>query len=263
MPGSAGPVCLCPRHSLRHSLIPIVKELRGTDKSDILTFLDNSDTILVRKESRMPDRDVFSRHIPRGWETAARAAHSGLDDAVTRVKLLRALIKDMKQGGCPGIDEIADIVGDAKGSLDTAPQEGAWRRLEQVNRKYVCERTAAAVNSALSILAALSTAAPGASRFAEPSQIRFIVAKTFLIDFAMMQISSSALLSSLERNGDVSVSEYLQRQEHARQLLTNSLEVGTLARQLLVAPDGEQAKTPRLPIPKMTPEEMVSCALST
>lgn len=210
----------------------------------------------------MPDRDVFSRHVPRGWQTAARICYSGLDDAVTMVKLMRALGKNVKQGGCPGIDEIPNIVADAIGSPHTAPHEGARRRLDQVNRKYVNARTEVAVESARALLAFAETQDQSTSGSVDLEQIRLDVGTRFLIEFAMRQISSPSLLAALGETDDVPVAVYLQGQQRARKLLTDSPEVGTLARQLLSSPEGDRATTPRMTIPQMTPDEMVSFALT-
>lgn len=210
----------------------------------------------------MPDRDVFSRHIPRGWQAAARIAHSGLDDVVCTVKLMRALGNDTKRGGCPGINEIADIVADAFGSPDTGLHEGASRRLDQVNRNHMNDRTEVAVETARTMLAFDKSHDPSASGVADLEQVRLNVATRYLIGFAMRQISSPSLLSSLGETSDVPVAVYLARQQSARKLLADSPELETLARQLLSSPEGGRARTPRLSIPEMTPDEMVSFALT-
>lgn len=210
----------------------------------------------------MPDRDVFSRHMPRGWQAAARIAHSGLDDVTCTVKIIRALGNDTKRGGCPGVNEIADIVADAVGSHDTSPHEGARRRLDEVHRKHMNDRTEVAVETARTMLAFDNTLHPSASGVADVGQIRLNVAKRYLIDFAMRQISSPSLLSFLGEASDVPVGVYLGRQQRARKLLADSPEVEKLARQLLSSSEGDRATTPRLSIPEMTPDEMVSFALT-
>lgn len=210
----------------------------------------------------MPDRDVFSRHIPREWQTAAKVAYGGRDDVVAKVELVRALSKYVKQGGCPGIDEIADIVADIVGFPDTHPYEGARRGLEQASRKYVNGRTEVAVEVARRILAFDSILNPSVSGPVDLDQIRVNVAKRFLIESAMRQISSPSLLRFLEETGDELAAIYLRQQQHARKLLADSSEIGTLARQLLSSPEGDQARIPRLSIPEMTPDEMVSFALT-
>lgn len=210
----------------------------------------------------MPDRDVFSRHVPWGWQTAARICYSGLDDAATTVNLLRALGSDMKQGGCPGIGEVGDVVADAKGLSDTDPFAGARRRLEQVNRKYVNDRTEVAVETARTILAFDNILEPSTLGLADADQFRLNVAIKFLIDFAMKQISSPSLLDSLGKTSDVPHAVYLERQQRARRLLADLPEIKTLARQLLSSPEGDRATTPRLTISQMTSDEMVSFALT-
>lgn len=210
----------------------------------------------------MPDGDVYSRQVPKGWQTAARFVFTGQDDAVTIPKLIRALGQFVKDGGCPGINDIATIAADALISPHAADLQEVKRDLAEINRYYASDRTALASDVARRIVASPVNLFPDASVACDNETIRISVVRKVLVELLMNQMSSTALQTSLINSGDVTFHEYWHRQRHVNDLLSDSPEVEVLARQLLHAPEGKGIKTPRVHISRLTPEEFVSFPLT-
>lgn len=210
----------------------------------------------------MPDGDVYSRHIPRGWQTAAKFVFTGQDDAVSLPKLFRAMGQMVKQGGCPGINEIAAVVEDALMSPRLTSNQQMKRELEQIKRRYASDRTVFASETARRIVGSPADWFPDSSVLRDSERIRLTVVRMVLIELAMSQISSTALQTSLMKRGDVTFHEYEQRQRHAKDLLVNSPQVEQLAGQLLGKPEGDGIKVPRIRSPKLTPEEFITFPLT-
>ena len=210
----------------------------------------------------MPDGDVYSRHIPRGWQTAAKFVFTGQDDAVSLPKLFRALGQMVKQGGCPGINEIAAVVEDALMSPRLTSNQQMKRELEQIKRRYASDRTTIASDVARRIVASPADWFPDSSRLRDPERVRLTVVRAVLIELVMTQISSTALQTSLMNSGDVTFHEYWQRQRHFKRLLFDSPHIGELAGEVFRNPEGDGIKVPQIRSPKLTPEEFITFPLT-
>lgn len=211
----------------------------------------------------MPDQDIYNRHIPKNWQTAARIAFTSRDDELVTQTLLRALGKEVKLGGCPGIDEIAATVADFVSSPDAPTHDAISRRLERISRRYGNERTAIAQEAARKFLLDTASVHSGTTLALSKGQVSLAISKAFLIELAISKISSPKLAASLLENGELSTYQYVQRQHHVGHLLATSPVIELLAHRLLEAPEGQGIKTPRVTITKLTPEEAASYQLTS
>lgn len=211
----------------------------------------------------MPDQDIYNRHIPKNWQTAARVAFTSQDDEFITQTLLRALGNEVKQGGCPGIDEIAATVADFVASPNAATCDEISRRLERINRRYANERTALAQEAARKILLDTDNSHSGTPLVLGEGRISLAISKAFLIELAMSKISSPKLAASLSKKRELSTYLYMQRQQRVGHLLATSPEIELLAQRLLDAPEGRGIKAPRVTITKLSPEEAASYQLTS
>jgi phosphatidylserine/phosphatidylglycerophosphate/cardiolipin synthase-like enzyme len=210
----------------------------------------------------MPDRDVYSRHVERGWQTSARFAYSSQDDDMIMLKLMNALGAEVRRGGCPGLEEIARVAIDALRTRDLVQDKGSKRRLDHIIRRHLNERTTIAAESARRIVAVPALSCIGAATFIDDKEVRLGIAKEFLADLAVHKIASPRLLRSLQAEENMSVSEYMWRQKRVQRLLISHPALDTLAHRLLAAPEGHLITIPRVSVPKLSPEEMATFPLT-
>lgn len=210
----------------------------------------------------MPDRDIYNRHVPRGWQTAARFVFTGQDADVTRAKLLRALGKDVQQNGLPGIDAIASIVAAAVTASNSTIVREALFQLEQVCFRHASDRTVLAVKTARRILLNPSAELSELANLRDPSQVALRTVRLCLIDLVVKALSPPSLTAELVETRDLSFRDYRTRLSRVKSLLEDDPQLDLLASRLRSSPGGEGIKAPRIVDPKLTPEELISLPLT-
>lgn len=210
----------------------------------------------------MPDQDIYNHHIPRNWQTAARVAFTSDDDELITQKLVRALGLEVKQGGCPGINEIVVAAKDFVESSTVVGVVEISRRLDRITRCHANERTYLAREAARKIVLDISISPSSTPLVLDERRIDLAISKAFLVELAISKISSPALAASLANKQEVSTYEYVQRQERIGDLLAKSREIETLAQRLLNAPQGHGLRAPRVTITKLSTEESASYQLT-
>lgn len=70
----------------------------------------------------MPDNDVFSRTMAKGWRKPARLANAGATAEEVAPYVIRALWQTLHEsGGCPGLDRVVTVVRNLQGERTRAP----------------------------------------------------------------------------------------------------------------------------------------------
>ncbi len=210
----------------------------------------------------MPDQDIYNRHIPRNWQTAARIAFTSPDDELVKQTLLRALGKEVKQGGCPGIDEIVVSARDFVECSTIVGYQEITRRLDRITRRYANERTYLAREAARKIVLDISMSPSSTPPVHDERRIELAISKAFLAELAISKISSLALAATLAKQQVMSAYEYVKRQERILNLLNNCPEIEILAQRLVNAPQGHGLRAPRVAITKLSTEESASYQLT-
>lgn len=210
----------------------------------------------------MPDQDIYNRHIPKNWQTAARIAFTSHDAELITQKLVGALGREFKQGGCPGIDEITATVMDSISLPGDAQHEEISRRLERIAMRYANERTLLAREAARKILLDIVSSHSSTPLAIDEGQISLAISKAFLVDLAISKISSPELAVALSTKRELSTYLYVQRQQRAGQLLIACPQIEVLAQRLLDAPEGQGIRAPRVTITKLSPAESASYQLT-
>lgn len=210
----------------------------------------------------MPDQDIYNRHVPKGWQTAARIAFTSRDDQFTTQMLLRALGEEVNQGGCPGIHEIAAIVADVVASPNASPYEEISGRLDRIVRRHAKERTYLAREAARKIVLDFAISPFSTPLVLNDGRVDLAVSKALLVELAISKVSPPALAAELKITREVSTYEFVQRQERMGDLLSKSPEIENLAQRLLDAPQGHGLRAPRVTITKMSAEELASYQLT-
>lgn len=210
----------------------------------------------------MPDCDVYDRHVPRGWKTAARIVFTNHDEGVAREKLLRALGDTIKQGGCPGIDQVTSLVAEALECSDTvkARNNEVKRQLQYITSRYSNYRTEMLAEVARKVLLCPKLQFPDTIG---REQIKLEVARVFLVRLVKSNISPQALENALCREDELSPVEYGQHIGRFERLLADSPEMNILAARLLAAPSGEGIKIPPVRAPKLSMEEIMALHLTS
>jgi hypothetical protein len=218
---------------------------------------------MVSKEARMPDRDVYDRNVARGWQTAARRVYQGDDDELTLRSLLYSLGRVLKDGGCPGIDEIAAIVAQAVASPDPlVTRREAHAQMERVRRASGSTRTEVAGEVARRVLVDPGAVFPTLADGHDQERAKLGVAASILAELAIKKISPAAVTHELVEVERVPIEAVLARRRNAQGLLAGAPQLTKLAREVLAQPDGRLVKAPRVKTPKPSQEALVHIAIS-
>ena len=212
----------------------------------------------------MPDGDIIDRRVKRGWQTASRrmiGAGEG-PDAVPAV--LRALAKEIKADGCPGLDEVVGILVAAKGSLEPrAARSTAHEQLDRIGLRYGNRATKQAIKSAGHVLAVWANPDDAATWEMDDGELRVHIACVVLADIADAQMCPAVALHELVEGGNASFQEVDSRRQQSKELIVAAPETRRMAVQLLADPSGSSVKTPRFHGEKPSQAEILVTPLTS
>lgn len=210
----------------------------------------------------MPDGDIFSRNVERGWQTASHHVFSCDDEKQVVSKLSAALSRILKAGGCPGIGAIAAIVATALEAADPrAVREESYAALRRIGSESGSAVTEIAIIAARRMIENPADAVPLPEDRLDKERVRSLVAERALVEIAEAKACSGGLLLAVMRREGASRETLVGRKDRSLANLAASPELARLAQQLLLDPHGERITTPRSKIPKPSLEETVNMAL--
>jgi hypothetical protein len=211
----------------------------------------------------MPDGDVYDRHGMRGWKKASSwiVGAGNFDDGIPSA--LRALGREIKTTGCPGIDQIVGTVVDAFQPCDQmGAKQQAIERLEQIRIQYGSRATEIAIRSSKSLI--VETFELDRSKFSsfDDGNLRTDITVHILADLSDACLCPSGVLTGLVEDSRLSFQEVHSRRERAKQIVAAAPETRRLAIQLLANPSGAQVKTPRFRREKLSQSEILATPLT-
>lgn len=210
----------------------------------------------------MPDRDIFDRTVRPGWKTAARLVIGSADDPSALASLIRALAKEVKNGGCPGLDQIVDIVvDDLRASDQRAARHLAHWQLDRVRLLQGNGVTEIAIIAAKQFLARPASLSDN-SLEKDEEETRINVAAHILADLADALMCSARLRAEIVEQGQVSFQAVQARRDRAKEMLVSAPEIRRLAQQLLADSSGALVKSPRISRAKLSQAEILVTALT-
>lgn len=211
----------------------------------------------------MPDGDVFDRRVKRGWRNAASCVLGGgkADNALPAV--LRALGKEVKASGCPGLDQILKALSEAIRSPHlVSTRASANAALDHVCLQYGSQATEFAVRAARCILAIGLDSAMFAVRVMDEGELRVHLTKEILAHMADSWMCPAGILPELVENGNVSYQEVEARRQENKRLVTAAPETNRMAIQLLADPSGVLVRVPQFHREKLSPSEILVTPLT-
>lgn len=126
----------------------------------------------------MPDGDLFDRRVKRAWRTAALCVLGVGEAGDALPAVLRALGKEIKASGCPGLDQILKILSKAIRSPNlVSTRISANAELDHVRLQYGSEATEFAIRAARCILAVESDSGIFAVRVMDEGELRVHLTK--------------------------------------------------------------------------------------
>lgn len=209
----------------------------------------------------MPDRDLFTRHLPAAWWQAGRSVYAYCnDDEVMIKRLVQSLWKFSDE--CPGISEITDITLTA---VDSGLSEISYReavdRLVRVKRLSTDRRTCHVGAAARGFL---DEWLRNPSGYRGEKVSRTQVASHILARVAIAQVSCSpSFLCKIADSQGVDVQIVLDRQHHVLDLLQASPHLKRLARNVLSESGQRPLKRLRIPIAQFSQDELVYLPISS
>lgn len=210
----------------------------------------------------MPDRDIYDRHVERGWQTAARRVYQG-DWELAVPSLLGSLKRVVKRDGCRGIDRIAAIVVTAVCSPDlTGRRRAAEPALARVERDNLSTPTDIATAAARRIIADPGQFMPIPLDPSAKEQSLAIATAAILVEVAMTKISPPCLTGEILEKDGVPSGVVIAHRQRARGLLAEAPDLLKLARAVLQQPDGKPIKLPRVRIAKPPQEVLIERPIS-
>jgi len=210
----------------------------------------------------MPDGDVYSRNVERGWQTASKYAFVCDDEKQVVAKLSGALSRTLKASGCPGIGGIAAIVATTLETPDPRAERGeAYAALRRIGSECGNTLTELAITAARRIIENPDDAVPLPEDRRAEERVRTLVAERALVGIAEAKAFSGGLLHALMGREGASRETLVRRRDRSLVNLAASPELARLAQQLLFDPEGGRITTPRSRIPKPTLQETVHMAL--
>lgn len=212
----------------------------------------------------MPDGDVFNRRVRRGWQTASKRMIGGGEGHDALPSVLRALGREVKVTGCPGLDRIVSTVAGAirSSQLRTA-RRLALAELEHLRVEHGNQATEIAIGSSRRILALASEPAHSAILAMDDGELRAHLATTILADLADAAMCPAGLLPELVEEGDISFQEFHARGQQNKELIVAAPEARRMAIQLLADPSGASVKTPRIRQERLSQAEILVMALTS
>jgi hypothetical protein len=193
----------------------------------------------------MPDRDVFDRHVQRGWRTVGRLLLGAEVDPSVLQRVARHLAADLKRNGCPGFDQIAEILVDAIDSQQ--PKETARQiaidRLDFVKKREGCTSTELVIRAANIVLAKETHDDP--ADVVNRDELRVSLASRVLAEIATNRMYPSPLVHELVEHERMSFQAMTSIQHRCKHMLQRPPELQSLAAQLLQDPEGCAVKLPR------------------
>ncbi len=195
----------------------------------------------------MPDRDVFRLNCKPGWQTAARRMIGSLDDPEALPSVLRALGRETKANGCPGIDEIVSVLAEAlQAPVTPVIRLEALNRLESIRVQHGSANTEVAISSGRRLLASASGLGLPENGMESVGEIRVSIATAILADLADSEMCPAAVLHELIEDRKASFQEVDERRQRAKSLVAAASETRRLAVQLLIDPTGISVRAPRI-----------------
>jgi hypothetical protein len=208
----------------------------------------------------MPDRDVFNRNVHRGWQSASRRMLATTDDPEALASVVRALAKLMREGGCPGFDQIIGTVVEAwESSAPEGARQTAVAKLDYIRLHEGNSATEIAIASARRFLPQGDELPHQA--LVQPTD-RDYVATRVLAEVADAYLCPASLLGELVESGELSYHELRSRRERAKSMICASPEARRLAAQLLSNPSGTSVQMPRSSGVKPSQAEILVVALT-
>lgn len=211
----------------------------------------------------MPDRDVFNRKVKSGWQAAARRMIGAANDPDALPSVLRALGKEIKSNGCPGVDQIVRVIVDAIRSPDPrTARKRAHEQLEEIRRDQGSGNTEIAVAFGRKLLAGAPDLNINGISPMDDDQLRLHLSILILADLADASTCPAAVLAEIVEGGEVSFQDVSSRRQHLRDMIASAPEIRRLAVQLLVDPSGSSVRLPRIPRAKVSQAEILVTALT-
>lgn len=210
----------------------------------------------------MPDGDVFSRNVERGWQTASQHAFACDDEKQVVTKLSAALSRTLKASGCPGLDAIATVVVTTIRAPDPRAVRGeAYAALRRIDLERGNALTDFAITAARRLIENPDDVVPLPEDRLDEERVQTLLAEQALKEIAEAKAFSGGLLRALMRREGTSRETLVGQRDRALANLAASPELARLARQLLLNPQGGRITTPRSSVPKPPLEETVHMAL--
>ena len=210
----------------------------------------------------MPDGDVFARKVRRNWQTASSRMIGGGEGYQALPAVFRALAKEIKANGCPGLDQIVDIlVSVFRLQQPTTERIQAVAQLDQVRVQHGNRSTEIAIGSSRRLLAGNSESEPALQEM-DDGELRIHLSAIILADLADASLCPAALLSELVEEKDVSFQEVHSRRAQCKELLIAAPETRRTAVQLLVDPSGASVRAPQIRREPLSQAEILATALT-
>jgi hypothetical protein len=211
----------------------------------------------------MPDGDVFNRRVRRGWQTASQRMIGGGEGHDALPSVLRALGREVKATGCPGIDRVVGAVaGGIRSSQPVAARRLALAELERLRVDHGNHATEIAIGSGRRLLAGVSEPERSAMLAMDNGELRAHLATMILADLADAAMCPAGLLPQLVEEGGVSFQEFRVRRQQNKELIVAAPEARRMAIQLLADPSGASVKAPRIRRERLSQAEILTTALT-
>jgi hypothetical protein len=211
----------------------------------------------------MPDGDVFDRSIRRGWQTASRRVLGGGEGQDALPSVLRALGKEVRANGCPGLDQIVSVLTSAiRSSQPKAMRQPALVKLEHLRVQHGDRITQLAIDSARRLLAGGFEPGLSTRQMMDDGELRIDLCTTMLADLADAFMCPAALLPRLVEEGNVSFQAFHSRRQRNKESIVGAPESRRLALQLLADPSGALVKVPQIRRERLSQAEILATALT-
>lgn len=208
----------------------------------------------------MPDRDIFTQHLPVGWWHAGRSVYAGADDEVMVKHIINSLCTFLD--GCPCIDEIADLIVRAfESGFSEASHREAVGGLARVRRTSMDRRMAHIVAAARGFLAECPQ---DLLECQEGGESRVMVTSQILARLAIAQVSCSEyFLCQVAESQGADLRTILDRRHHALDVLQSSPHLMKLTKEALSKSGHVPLKRPKVAVPQLPQEELLYSPISS
>jgi hypothetical protein len=207
----------------------------------------------------MPDRDIFSQHVERGWRASARRIFAAEPTDRDIGLLVRQAAITLKQIGCLGLDRIAEVVRQAGDRSDALPLSEALARLDAISAESGSSTTRVACEAArLLLLKGLTAPIAGV----DPTQLPRALAEEFVVKFIQSKVYGSCLTAELVETGAMSFQFCDRRKRELDEWLRRTPGVANLAGQILDDPSGKRVRGSYESAPKPALADLMSMPLT-